>query len=154
MYLYHRNVERLSKKEKKHYIRRNNILAYDGTGDDAIFLIVIRTCFFISSAVLKRHTPRAEMTTDQDLPMDGQSTTALFAAKGIDVTPNKDQGVIKVICCPTFKCVLWTNLKASCKTWHSIKMETCLHRLWSVQGTLETGQWLEIKWPSITPEGC
>ncbi|KAI3370032.1 hypothetical protein L3Q82_024821 [Scortum barcoo] len=29
--------------------------------------------------------------------MDGQSATALFAAKGIDVTPNKDQGVIKVI---------------------------------------------------------
>lgn len=36
------------------------------------------------------------MTTDQDLPMDGQSPTAVFAAKGIDVTPNKDQGVIKV----------------------------------------------------------
>lgn len=28
--------------------------------------------------------------------MGGQSTTAAFAAKGIDVTPNKDQGVIKV----------------------------------------------------------
>lgn len=40
--------------------------------------------------------PRAEMTTDQDLPMDHQSATALFAAKGIDVTTNKDQGVIKV----------------------------------------------------------
>ncbi|XP_076615292.1 peptidyl-prolyl cis-trans isomerase FKBP5 [Chaetodon auriga] len=37
------------------------------------------------------------MTTDQDLPMDGQSATAVFAAKGIDVTPNKDQGVIKVV---------------------------------------------------------
>ncbi|XP_031613381.1 peptidyl-prolyl cis-trans isomerase FKBP5 [Oreochromis aureus] len=37
------------------------------------------------------------MTTDQDLPMDHQSATALFAAKGIDVTTNKDQGVIKVI---------------------------------------------------------
>lgn len=36
------------------------------------------------------------MTTDQDLPMDGQSATAAFAAKGIDVTANKDQGVIKV----------------------------------------------------------
>lgn len=36
------------------------------------------------------------MTTDQDLPMDGQSPTALFAAKGIDVTPDKDQGIIKV----------------------------------------------------------
>lgn len=45
------------------------------------------------------------MTTDQDLPMDGQSITALFTAKGIDVTPNKDQGVIKVFCCQTFKCV-------------------------------------------------
>ncbi|XP_047437923.1 peptidyl-prolyl cis-trans isomerase FKBP5 [Mugil cephalus] len=37
------------------------------------------------------------MTTDQDLPMDGQSATAVFVAKGIDVTPSKDQGVIKVV---------------------------------------------------------
>ncbi|XP_045931494.1 peptidyl-prolyl cis-trans isomerase FKBP5 isoform X1 [Micropterus dolomieu] len=37
------------------------------------------------------------MTTDQDLPMDGPSATAVFAAKGIDVTPDKDQGVIKVV---------------------------------------------------------
>ncbi|KAL7408132.1 hypothetical protein ABVT39_018694 [Epinephelus coioides] len=37
------------------------------------------------------------MTTDQDLTMDGQPATAVFAAKGIDVTPNKDQGVIKVV---------------------------------------------------------
>ncbi|XP_022602392.1 peptidyl-prolyl cis-trans isomerase FKBP5-like isoform X3 [Seriola dumerili] len=37
------------------------------------------------------------MTTDQDLPMDAQSATAVFAAKGTDVTPNKDQGVIKVV---------------------------------------------------------
>ncbi|XP_051270770.1 peptidyl-prolyl cis-trans isomerase FKBP5 [Dicentrarchus labrax] len=37
------------------------------------------------------------MTTDQDLPMDGQPATAVFAAKGIDVTPIKDQGVIKVV---------------------------------------------------------
>ncbi|CAG06937.1 unnamed protein product [Tetraodon nigroviridis] len=37
------------------------------------------------------------MTTDQDLPMDVQSATALFTAKGIDVTPNKDQGVIKIV---------------------------------------------------------
>lgn len=36
------------------------------------------------------------MTTDQDLPMDAQSATAVFVAKGIDVTPSKDQGVIKV----------------------------------------------------------
>lgn len=40
--------------------------------------------------------PHSEMTTDQDLPMDGQSATAVFAAKGIDVTTNKDHGVIKV----------------------------------------------------------
>nr|XP_046239529.1 peptidyl-prolyl cis-trans isomerase FKBP5 [Scatophagus argus]XP_046239530.1 peptidyl-prolyl cis-trans isomerase FKBP5 [Scatophagus argus] len=39
------------------------------------------------------------MTTDQDLPMDGQPTTAVFASKGIDVTPNKDQGVIKIVKC-------------------------------------------------------
>ncbi|XP_067359254.1 peptidyl-prolyl cis-trans isomerase FKBP5 isoform X2 [Channa argus] len=37
------------------------------------------------------------MTTDQDLPMDAQSATAVFAANGVDVTPNKDQGVIKVV---------------------------------------------------------
>ncbi|XP_059185299.1 peptidyl-prolyl cis-trans isomerase FKBP5 [Centropristis striata] len=37
------------------------------------------------------------MTTDQDVTMDGQPATAMFAAKGIDVTPNKDQGVIKVV---------------------------------------------------------
>ncbi|XP_041671054.1 peptidyl-prolyl cis-trans isomerase FKBP5 [Cheilinus undulatus] len=37
------------------------------------------------------------MTTDQDLPMDGQSATAVFASKGIDVTANKDQGVIKIV---------------------------------------------------------
>ncbi|XP_068170541.1 peptidyl-prolyl cis-trans isomerase FKBP5 isoform X2 [Antennarius striatus] len=37
------------------------------------------------------------MTTDQDLPIDGQPSTALFAAKGIDVTSNKDKGVIKVV---------------------------------------------------------
>lgn len=37
------------------------------------------------------------MTTDQDLPMDGQAATAVFAAKGTDVTPDKDQGVIKVV---------------------------------------------------------
>lgn len=36
------------------------------------------------------------MTSDQDLPMDGQSVTAVFDAKGIDVTANKDRGVIKV----------------------------------------------------------
>ncbi|XP_028303650.1 peptidyl-prolyl cis-trans isomerase FKBP5 [Gouania willdenowi] len=37
------------------------------------------------------------MTTDQDLSLDGKSATARFAAKGIDVTPCKDQGVIKVV---------------------------------------------------------
>ncbi|KAK9528932.1 hypothetical protein VZT92_013060 [Zoarces viviparus] len=37
------------------------------------------------------------MTTDQDLTMDGQPATAEFAAKGIDVTASKDQGVIKVV---------------------------------------------------------
>lgn len=36
------------------------------------------------------------MTANQDLPMDGQPTTAAFVAKGIDVTPNKDRGVVKV----------------------------------------------------------
>lgn len=52
------------------------------------------------------------------------------------------------------KAFLCANPKASCKTWHSIKMEACLHRLWSVQDTLETSQWLETRWLSITPEGC
>lgn len=36
------------------------------------------------------------MTTDQFLPMDDKSATAVFAANGIDVTPTKDQGVYKV----------------------------------------------------------
>uniref|UniRef100_A0A1A8NEF4 peptidylprolyl isomerase n=2 Tax=Nothobranchius TaxID=28779 RepID=A0A1A8NEF4_9TELE len=38
------------------------------------------------------------MTTDRFLDMDDQSAAAaVFTAKGIDVTPNKDQGVIKVV---------------------------------------------------------
>lgn len=118
-----------------------------------IVLIVITTCFFIL-ALLERHTPRAEMTTDQDLPMDGQSTTALFAAKGIDVTPNKDHGVIKVFCWQTFEWVFYTNIKAFCKIWRFFKVEANLHRLWSAQDILETSQWSETKWQSITPEGC
>lgn len=36
------------------------------------------------------------MTTDQDLPLGGQSAAAVFAARGVDVTPSKDRGVIKV----------------------------------------------------------
>lgn len=39
---------------------------------------------------------KAAMTTDQFLPMDEKSATAVFAANGIDVTPRKDQGVFKV----------------------------------------------------------
>lgn len=88
-------------------------------------LVTMRSSSRRVSLVLQR----AEMTTDQALPMDGQSATALFAAKGIDVTPNKDQGVIKVFGCQAFKCVFCTNVAASCKTWRSIKMEACLHRL-------------------------
>ncbi|XP_029948704.1 peptidyl-prolyl cis-trans isomerase FKBP5 isoform X2 [Salarias fasciatus] len=38
-----------------------------------------------------------KMTTDQDLSLDGQPAAAVLAAKGVDVTPNKDQGVIKVV---------------------------------------------------------
>ncbi|XP_068598846.1 peptidyl-prolyl cis-trans isomerase FKBP5 [Brachionichthys hirsutus] len=37
------------------------------------------------------------MTTDQDLPINAQSSTALFPANGIDVTSNKDKGVIKIV---------------------------------------------------------
>lgn len=37
------------------------------------------------------------MTTDQDLSLDGHSATAVFSARGIDVTPRKDKGVIKVV---------------------------------------------------------
>lgn len=37
------------------------------------------------------------MTTDQDLPLDNQAVPATFVSKGIDITPNKDQGVIKVM---------------------------------------------------------
>lgn len=52
---------------------------------------------------LEHSALHAEMTTDQDLPQDGQYTMALFTLKGVDVTPNKDQGVIKVFFCQTFK---------------------------------------------------
>ncbi|XP_061788845.1 peptidyl-prolyl cis-trans isomerase FKBP5 [Nerophis lumbriciformis] len=37
------------------------------------------------------------MTTDQDLSMDGPAASAEFATKGVDVTPKKDQGIIKVV---------------------------------------------------------
>ncbi|XP_010787245.1 peptidyl-prolyl cis-trans isomerase FKBP5 [Notothenia coriiceps] len=37
------------------------------------------------------------MTTDQDLTMDGQPATSVFASKGTDVTPKKDKGVVKVV---------------------------------------------------------
>uniref|UniRef100_H2URV1 peptidylprolyl isomerase n=1 Tax=Takifugu rubripes TaxID=31033 RepID=H2URV1_TAKRU len=57
-----------------------------------VFLSVITSCACVSDS-----SPHADMTTDQELPPDGQSTTALFTAKGIDVTPNKDQGVIKIV---------------------------------------------------------
>lgn len=36
----------------------------------------------------------------------------------------------------------------------SVKMDACRCRLWSVQDTLETDQWSETKWPSITLGGC
>ena len=36
------------------------------------------------------------MTTDKDLSMDGHAAVAVFSAKGVDITPNKDQGVFKV----------------------------------------------------------
>lgn len=37
------------------------------------------------------------MTTDKDLTMDSQTASVVFVTKGIDVTPNKDQGVLKVV---------------------------------------------------------
>lgn len=43
---------------------------------------------------------------------------------------------------------LFESLKAS------VKMDACRCRLWSVQDTLETDQWSETKWPSITLGGC
>lgn len=89
------------------------------------------------------------MTTDQELPLDGQSTTALFTAKGIDVTPNKDQGVIKVLYSQTLKC---SFLKKASKL--LLKLDVCRCRLWSIQDTLETDPWSETEWPSITPGGC
>lgn len=38
----------------------------------------------------------AEMTTDQDLPQGQSAVTAAFAVRGVDVSPNKDRGVVKV----------------------------------------------------------
>ena len=40
--------------------------------------------------------PDADMTTDKDQSMDDQSPAVVFAAKGIDVTPSRDEGVLKV----------------------------------------------------------
>ncbi|XP_020342285.1 peptidyl-prolyl cis-trans isomerase FKBP5 [Oncorhynchus kisutch] len=37
------------------------------------------------------------MTTDKDQSMDDQSPAVVFAAKGIDVTPSRDEGVLKVV---------------------------------------------------------
>ena len=56
------------------------------------------------------------MTTDQDLCVDGQSAVALFAVKGIDVTPSKDKGVLKV-------CVVFTL-----KYTHSLLCDTILNQ--------------------------
>lgn len=59
----------------------------DGTFDDVCMCV---------GQLFRRSSLHAEMNTDQDLPLDGQSTMALFTSKGVDVTPNKDQGVVKV----------------------------------------------------------
>ncbi|CAL9704806.1 unnamed protein product [Knipowitschia caucasica] len=37
------------------------------------------------------------MTTDQDLPPDSQAVPPPFVSKGIDITPKKDGGVLKVV---------------------------------------------------------
>ncbi|KAJ8372163.1 hypothetical protein AAFF_G00293800 [Aldrovandia affinis] len=39
----------------------------------------------------------ARMTTDRELSLDEQSPTAVFATHGVDITPKKDQGVVKVV---------------------------------------------------------
>uniref|UniRef100_A0A7N6FCY4 peptidylprolyl isomerase n=1 Tax=Anabas testudineus TaxID=64144 RepID=A0A7N6FCY4_ANATE len=60
--------------------------------------VIFSDMLFVVLRLLTRRLVHVfQMTTDQDLPMDAQSATAVFAAKGIDVTPNKDQGVIKVV---------------------------------------------------------
>lgn len=90
--------------------------------------------------------PSVKMTTDQDLLMDGPAATSVIAAKGIDLTPNKDQGVIKVfIVIPSplqngTAAVFWT-------CWHVCR--SC-----SVQGLMWTVQWLGTESLSITLEDC
>lgn len=71
--------------------------------------------------------PLAEMTTDQDLPIDAKSATAAFAAKGIDLTSNKDQGVIKVF---TYHCFRFEHfmVRAYCLT--MIPVSLSKRRLW------------------------
>lgn len=54
-------------------------------------------CRHVSSTFLQCYCPHTQMTANQDPPMDGQPTTAVFVAKGIDVTPSKDRGVVKVL---------------------------------------------------------
>ncbi|XP_035236679.1 peptidyl-prolyl cis-trans isomerase FKBP5 [Anguilla rostrata] len=37
------------------------------------------------------------MTTDRELSEEGQCSTAVFTSHGVDITPRKDQGVLKVV---------------------------------------------------------
>ncbi|KAJ8369494.1 hypothetical protein SKAU_G00095220 [Synaphobranchus kaupii] len=37
------------------------------------------------------------MTTDREPSEEGQSSTAVFASHGVDITPRKDHGVLKVV---------------------------------------------------------
>lgn len=61
------------------------------------------TMYACVGQLFRRSSLHTEMNTEQDLPLDGQSTKALFTSKGVDVTPNKDHGVVKVFFCQTFK---------------------------------------------------
>lgn len=91
------------------------------------------------------------MTTDQDLPLGGQSAAAVFAARGVDVTPSKDRGVIKV---PASVVYLRHQSFGYYIFWKVEGGLSCVCRLWSVRGSMETGRWSETKLLSTTQGSC
>lgn len=91
------------------------------------------------------------MTTDQDLPMDGQSTTAAFAAKGIDVTPNKDQGVIKVFIVFFLKFYFKHSSTSLTHCFMTCSCFFCLDLTASISSTLSVKKVCLLNWKLVSP---
>lgn len=72
------------------------------------------------------------MTTDQDLKMDGQPATSVFATKGTDVTPKKDKGVVKVFTVIYLNCFKIVFLLALRNKYDSHDMVMIFHGLFYI----------------------